>query len=292
MYIRHPVIRLLLLLLSCAGCQEPATDQIKANAVLVFEDHFEGKVLDTTKWYTYSSNPKPFDRILPRGNCDYETAALLLDRNIIIRDGHLNLIARQEAARYEGIVDGEAGQDIGCGHVGQDTFLLEQEYTSATLRSRKGYNHGYFECRAKIPPATGLYPVIWLWHHDELVLFEFFGDSKTYYASSHHGANYKTKAFYEVADYSEAFHVYGLNWTPNRLTWYFDHKPIWELEREKGLGLAPGNDFFPDSTDRWLSPNISLRVYEWAAQVDDQRLPDTLKIDYFKVYQSQSDVPD
>lgn len=126
--------------------------------------------------------------------------------------------ACEEPARYEGIVAGEAGQDIGCGYLGQDSFLFEQKFTSATLRPLKGFNHGYFECRAKMPATSGLYLVVWLWHHDEIVLFEFFGDSKAHFASSHHQSGYKSGEFYEVADYSDAFHIYSADWTPHRIT--------------------------------------------------------------------------
>ncbi|MEL6988459.1 MAG: hypothetical protein AAGK97_11600, partial [Bacteroidota bacterium] len=41
---------------------------------------------------------------------------------------------------------------------------------------------------------------------------------------------------------------------------------------------------FPDSTNRWLAPNLSLRVSEWKP-VDEQELPDTLLVDYIKVFQ-------
>ena len=272
-------------LLIWTGCQESPTERIKLASTLVFEDHFEGTDLDTAKWYSYSSNPQPFDRILPRGNCDFENAAVLLDRNIELHDGVVHLIARHEPARYTGLVAGEAQQDQGCGLIGQDSFLFEQQYTSATLRSRKGYNHGYFECRAKIPGATGLYPVLWLWHHDEIVVFEFFGDSKAHFASAHNKANYKSEEFHEVADYSDDFHVYAVDWGPDQITWYFDDRAIWTVNREDAMQEGAGHNYFPDSTNRWLSPNISLRVYEWAERVDNQNLPDTLQIDYFEVYQ-------
>lgn len=278
---------MVLSLLGCTSSQDVSVDTIKSEYVLVFEDEFNGTTIDTTNWFTNSSSPKPYDRVLPRGNCDFSNAAIMTEENILVKDGYLNLIAKYEEGLYQGIVGGEKGQDIGCGLLGQDSFALKQDFSSATVRTQLGYNHGYFECRAKIPGTAGLYPVLWLWHHDEIVVFEFFGDSKVQFASSHHGQDYKSQNFKKVKDYSDDFHTYAVNWTPNDITWYLDNKAIWTLNRMKDATGKVENNFFPDSLNRWLRPNISLRIYEWAEQVDHKNLPDTLKVDYLKIYQKK-----
>ena len=271
---------------------------VKAKLELVFEDEFSQHTLDTSLWQTISTNPSPYDRILPRGNCNFDNAALLTEDNIVLKNGCLNLIAKQEQQIYQGIVGAEKGTPVGCDFYGGDTFELKQNFTSASLFSRKGYNHGLFECRAKIPFAKGLYPVFWLWHHDEIVVFEFFGDSRKHFVSAHNKEKYVTKQFSQM-DYSQAFHHYAVYWTPQNITWFFEEEPIWTICRE---GLADRNrcaeaqqadntdyniqESFPDSIDRWLRPNMSLRIYEWADQVDVSSLPDTLVVDYVRVYQT------
>jgi len=266
---------------------------------LVFEDDFEQDIIDTTNWNYYSGSPAPFDRILPRGNCNFKNAAFLQKENAQIDNGFLNLIAKKETKSYQGTVDVDKGEELACGLLGQKEFLFEQSYTSASLFSKKGYNLGYFECRAKVPCTKGLYPVFWLWHHDEIVVFEFFGDSSKHYVSSHNKEKYVTKKFLQ-ADYCMDFHTYAVNWTEESITWYFDNRAIWKICREEALNkenlkilTAPtdssGNisESLPDIKNRWLRPNLSLRIYEWSSKVDETSLPDTLIVDYIRIYQNE-----
>lgn len=271
------------------------------NYELVFEDHFDGKHLDTAKWQTFSTNPKPYDKVLPRFSCDYSNAEILLDENVEVKNGHLRLTASNNSYQYSGIVDGECNAIIGCGFQGCDSFHLNLNYTSGSIFAKKGYNHGYFECRAKIPSTEGLYPVFWLWHHDEIVVFEFFGAPKNHYLSLHNKDKARSGNFKKVNDYSKDFHTYSVEWTPYHVSWYFNYRLLkseyryLDKKTEKGIpkkhfkenGDYVLNESFPDSIDRWLMPNISLRVYEWSDNIDVKSLPDQLIIDYIKVYQQK-----
>ncbi|MEM8908235.1 MAG: family 16 glycosylhydrolase, partial [Bacteroidota bacterium] len=138
---------------------------------------------------------------------------------------------------------------------------------------------------AKIPATLGLYPVFWLWHHDEIVVFEFFGNSTAHYLSAHNKEKYVSQQFNTVANYSDHFHTYATHWTPHTITWYFDDEAIHSISRadsDPAVKVA-----FPDSTNRWLRPHLSLRMYEWAERIDEANLPDTLKVDYIKIYQNK-----
>lgn len=288
-----------ILLLSITSCTTPSEiEQIRSTSVLVFEDNFDSSTsIDTIKWRTTSLNPKPFDRVLPRGNCNFKNAAFLTDKNIKIENDVLNLIVRPENTHYKGLAGGSVNTEIGCNLKGHQTFDLNLEYTSASIFSKKGYNHGLFECRAKIPSTKGLYPVFWLWHHDEIVVFEFFGDSHNHFVSAHNKEKYVTKNFNDK-DYSTDFHNYAVHWTNQKITWYVDDEFIWSICRDSTAhpkvnplnSLTKNKEYnikesFPDSINRWLSPNISLRIYEWAESVNNHELPDTLKIDYVRIYQ-------
>jgi len=288
----------ILILPACRTEKKVDLNLLKANLEIVFEDNFSNENLDTSKWTTVSSSPRPFDRILPRGNCDFNNAAILNNSNVVLKDGILNLIAKEENQTYEGVVGGDQNQNVGCDFIGGENFRFDQNYTSGSIFGRKGFNHGLFECRAKIPAAKGLYPVFWLWHHDEIVVFEFFGDRKEHFVSAHRREKYVTQKFSDM-DYSEAFHEYSVYWTPHEITWFIDGKNIWTLCRNNNKNCTtsskPHNsnfkieESFPDSTNRWLSPNISLRIYEWSKEVDGSRLPDTLMIDYIRIYQTKAD---
>lgn len=292
-----------LLALALVGCDVKTETDLaicKKNLELVFRDEFNVNRLDTLNWRNYSSSPAPFDRILPRGNCDFRNAAIIDNNNLVVEDGVLNLIAKAENKTYEGVVGGENGKALGCNLVGGESFIFEQNFTTASVFSRKGYQNGLFECRARIPSAKGLYPVFWLWHHDEIVVFEFFGDSNVHFVSAHNKEKYVTKKF-SNSNYSGDFHSYAVYWDNENITWFYDESIIWKICRDELLlsGLCKSsdepdnhnfkiNESFPDSTNRWLSPNVSLRIYEWDESLDVDNLPDTLVVDHVSVYQSLS----
>lgn len=287
-----PYFLLLFCILSaCQSKPSSPTDEIKSKYTLVFEDNFDSGRIDTIKWRTSTGMKQPYDRVLPRNNCNFEKAAYLLDSNLVLKDGVLNLIARHEKFRYSGIAGGKNGAPLSCDFEGGKLFDLDLNFTSASISGKKGFKHGYFECRAKMPSAIGLYPVFWLWHHDEIVVFEFFGNSKSHFMSAHKKDNYVTKHF-EYLDYSDDFHVYAVDWTPENITWYFDDKELWKISRIENIGLNKERKntiaaSFPDSLNRWLRPNVSLRMYEWAEHIATENLPDTLQIDYVRIYQKE-----
>ncbi len=292
------------ILLLCAQCKPtdtPISSILDPSYQLVFEDHFDNSALDTLSWYTHSKNPAPYDRLLPRASCDFSNAEILLDRNIAFENDHLKLSAKKETFNYKGIVDAKCGVVDNCNFVGCDSFNVSLDYTSASISSQKGYNHGYFECRAKIPSSKGLYPVFWLWHHDEIVVFEFFGTSKNHFVSLHNKAKYVTEKFRNVWDYGSDFHIYSVEWTPYQVRWFLDRKMIKQefkyYDKKSGKGIVESdydssinykiNTSFPDSKDRWMSLNLSLRVYEWSDHIPDESFPAHFLIDYVTIYQKK-----
>lgn len=264
---------------------------------LVFQDEFDINSINDEYWSTHSSSPSPFDRILPRGNCNFNNAAVLTDSNVLVRDGELLLIAKREDVSYTGRAEGEPGQALGCDLIGNDSFEFNQKFTSGSIFGKKGYNHGLFECRAKITSAKGLYPVFWLWHHDEIVVFEFFGNPDLHFVSAHNKEKYVSRKF-DKRQYAEEYITYSVYWTGEQISWFVDDEAIWTICKEEAevLWTCQNNSIqentgynviesFPDNADRWLSPNVSLRIYEWSEEIETSKLPDTLKLDYIRIYQ-------
>jgi len=297
---RNIILIIIIGFTSCVERNSSDISNVKSSMKLIFHDDFAKSDLDTTKWSYFSSSPKPYDKILPRGNCDYTNAALLKRENVIINNGLLNLIAKNESNTYQGIVEMDKGKSLNCNLTGQDEFEFNLSYSSGSIFLKKGYNLGLFECRAKIPCTKGLYPVFWLWHHDEIVVFEFFGNSAEHYVSSHNKEKYVTTKFTK-ANYCDDFHTYSVLWEEDEIIWYFDNKIIWKICRDELLNKDVAHKFpspinsnynisesLPDIHNRWLSPNISLRIYEWSKSIDSKALPDTLILDYIKIYQNET----
>ena len=294
-------LNLLILLIIIEACNNPAGESgwNSESYFLVWHDEFDKNFLDTTKWQTVTKNPAPYDRIPPRASCNFSGAEVFLDENVYVESGFLTIRTTNEPYCYSGIVAGTCGLVDACGFVNCDTIQIDMDYTSGNVSSTIGFNYGYFECRAKITSGTGMYPVFWLWHHDELVVFEFFGESETHYISMHNKTIYSSTNFNLVKDYSKQFHTYALEWTPFEIKWFFDGRLVhteykyFHEKTQKGIeafAYQEGksysvNDTFPDGQDRWMGINLSVNVYEWKKPDNTTTFPAYMLVDYVRVYQ-------
>lgn len=141
-------------------------------------------------------------------------------------------------------------------------------YTSGVITTFGSFSqlYGYFEARMKLPAGKGLWPAFWLLPKDntwppELDVMEMLGDRPSrLYATAHTkigGPNVGTSHVIDIAD-GTAFHTYGVDWTPETLTWYYDgqrvaseptpkdmHKPMYLLINLAVGGKWPG---YPDAS--------------------------------------------
>ncbi len=163
--------------------------------------------------------------------------------------------------------------------------LMNLPYTSGTIISYPTFDatYGFFETRAKLPPGQGLWPAFWLLDENlqwppEIDIFEFIGGQYTTLEMHTHDSNstYAFGATSTVPDVSLAFHVYGLDWEPDTITWYFDgvqqaqtatapdlNQPMYIL-----LNLAVGG------AGSWPGPTNGSTVF-----------PANMQIDYVRVWQ-------
>jgi beta-glucanase (GH16 family) len=108
--------------------------------------------------------------------------------------------------------------------------------------------YGYFEIEAKLPRGKGTWPAFWLFNHigerrPEIDIMEAYAggaspwgrpDKEGIMRPTAYGATIwfdkGVQATYHQynarTDLSNGFHKYGLKWEPDRLTFYFDGKPI------------------------------------------------------------------
>jgi hypothetical protein len=131
----------------------------------------------------------------------------------------------------------------------------EQPDTSIATHSQKGekseaWRYGYFEVRMRWNPEPGAWPAIWLLpvlagepqEMGELDIFEGNADHPhSYFGVIHHWRRDPADATKMIdvqnngssegyalppgTDLRE-FHTYGLLWEPDKVTWYFDDKPL------------------------------------------------------------------
>ena len=283
---------------------------------LVWHDEFDGNQIDRSLWQTTSTNPAPLDRLpilgTPDGctdvefDCSYSGREYASDANVVVQNGTLRLITKEETNTYTGIVDAPVGEILDtpaeC-FVGGDPFSVTTDFTTGTVTSLAGFNYGCFEMRGKIPAASQLWPSYWLWGTDEIDVFEFFGDPSRQSTNIHHDGNMDSETF-ELADYSGGFHVYKVEWTPFDMTWYLDGDVIrkeYKFYNAIGQGVGCGdnvpfgsyfrNPAFPEGVSdsglpRWMKIYIGTGIY---CVPDLAELPATFELDYMRVYQRLSE---
>jgi beta-glucanase (GH16 family) len=171
-------------------------------------------------------------------------------------------------------------------------------YTSARLVSKnKGdWQYGKIEVRAKLPKGRGTWPAIWMlgtttpfkWPDDgEIDIMEHVGFNQgTVHASIHtkkfnHVAGTQKTATIQVADCSENFHVYSVEWDKDSVKAAVDGNYYFSFANEK-----TGYEAWPFDNKMHLLLNIAVGG-NWGGQqgVDETIWPQKMDIDYVRVYQ-------
>jgi beta-glucanase (GH16 family) len=81
---------------------------------------------------------------------------------------------------------------------------------------------------------------------------------------------------------TEGFHVYGLEWTPDRLDYTFDGK----ISHSFPTAKAVDGTFNPFQQPHYLLINLALGGSS-GGKIDDSKLPQQYLIDYVRVYQKK-----
>jgi len=177
----------------------------------------------------------------------------------------------------------------------------ENEYTSARLvtKGKGDWTYGRFEIRAKLPSGRGTWPAIWMlpteWTYGdgswpdngEIYIIEHVGyDPGWIHGSVHtHAYNWregthKTAQTY-VSDAETAFHVYAMEWTPERIGVYTDTTEYFTFHNE-----GTGWKVWPSDKAFHLVLNIAVGgLWGGTHGVDDGIFPQRMEVDYVRVYE-------
>jgi beta-glucanase (GH16 family) len=171
-----------------------------------------------------------------------------------------------------------------------------QEWTSASIWSKKQFQYGYFECRYKYAAATGTNNSFWLMttginptqgkkfeidinegHYPAEVNTNLHNWSdittdpvtgKSKHSSNHKSIDYSIKPGINLAN---DYHIYGLEWTKDSLIYSFDGNVIRRLKNEFCHSPAP--------------VYLSEAIISWAGEVTDAIDGTSMVVDWVKVYQ-------
>ncbi|WP_326566456.1 family 16 glycosylhydrolase [Amycolatopsis rhabdoformis] len=108
------------------------------------------------------------------------------------------------------------------------------EYTSARLNTSGKFSqaYGHFETRMKLPRGQGMWPAFWMlgggnWPTDgEIDVMENVGFEPNTVHGTIHGPGYSGAggigAGYNGPNFSDDFHTYAVDWSPNKIVWSVD----------------------------------------------------------------------
>ena len=208
---------------------------------LVFADEFDGSEINGNSWWQ--------DDCSVSGEWNNnEHPSVSLKENVVVENGFAKIIAKNEkhtcihtsSPRME-----EHSKDFSTGHL----------ISAATFR------YGYFEIRAKVPKGNGFTPSYWFHSshnnksYQEIDVFEFCGcncselQGGIYFENDNNDVVFDRpihkSSDIEIDDACQNFHLYGVEWTPEKVLIYFDGSLVatWDNENIHGhmnliLGLG------------------------------------------------------
>jgi beta-glucanase (GH16 family) len=238
---------------------------------LIFQDEFEDDELDPTRWTTCYWWEYPNCTI--KSNDELE---VYQPENVSIKEGVLYLTAQEQKVVALG------GQEF--------------QYTSGMISTgnspidptedpRFSFRYGFIEVRAKVPSGKGLWPAIWMLPDSrtstpEIDMLEILGDEPDRIVMNYHyfdpeGEESRSSGEWKGPDFSEDWHVFGLDWQPDHITWYIDG-----IERSNFTEAA-----FIATQPMYVILNLAVGG-NWPGNPDDSTpFPSSFEIDYVRVYQ-------
>jgi beta-glucanase (GH16 family) len=231
---------------------------------LVWQDEFNGDVLDTTNW-NYETGGNGW------GNNELE---YYQSNNTTVKGGYLIIQAKQED------VDG-------------------RNYTSSrlTTQGKKSFEYGRADIRAVLPKGKGLWPALWMLGNSistvgwptcgEVDIMEMVGGTSggdnTVHGTSHWNNNgdQSDTGQASLSDnkiFADDFHVFSVVWTATSITYYLDDIPYHTT------------DTTPDSLSAFRASfffifNVAVGG-DWPGSPDATTVfPQQMVVDYIRVFQ-------
>ncbi|MCS6776250.1 MAG: glycoside hydrolase family 16 protein [Chloroherpetonaceae bacterium] len=226
----------------------------KAGWVLTFQDEFNGRTLDRSKWI--DSYP---DNVRTHSNNEQQYYA-------------------------------EDGWEVSRGRI---RFRAERRsmggmpYTSGMISSygKFAQQYGWFEIRARFPKGKGLWPAFWLlpatkaWP-PEIDILEILGHetNKVYFSTHYRDAEgkhrYRTQ-HWTGPDFSRAYHTFAVEWNEKECIWYVD-----------GVERARSSEGIPHEP-MYILANLAVGG-DWPGMPDHTTVfPAYMDIDYIRVYRKK-----
>lgn len=178
------------------------------------------------------------------------------------------------------------------------------DYTSARMvtQGKGDWTYGKIEVCAKVPSGLGTWPAIWMMPSDseygnwpvsgEIDIMEHVGyDQGTIHSTIHtdaynHNKNTQKGNSLSVPDCSEEFHVYLLEWLPDKMIFRVDGEEIFNY-CPTDYTANPTYSQWPFDKSMYLILNVAFGG-NWGGSrgIDEELESARMEVDYVRVYQS------
>lgn len=247
---------------------------------LVWADEFDYQGLpDPAKW-------KYEEGFVRNGEAQYYTKERL--ENARVEDGMLVIEGRREKFRNPRYDPAKTGSSA-------NKEFAEYTAASLTTHGKAQWLYGRIEVRAKIPRGKGVWPAVWMlggnigavgWPRcGEIDVMEYVGHTPdAIHATVHYskdGSHAQLGDKLTVPNPFDAFHVYAVEWFPDRLDFYVDEQKYLTFPSV----TADENGDNPFTKPHFLLINLALGG-SWGKEIDDSIFPQKYLIDYVRVYQA------
>ena len=246
---------------------------LSATATLTFSDEFNSLSLwngTSGTWTTkYPFAPDKGGSLPSNGEQEWYINSTYAPTTSVkpwtVSNGVLTLTAQPASGSVQPLIDG-------------------YQYTSGMINTYNSFSqqYGYFEMRAQLPAGQGLWPAFWLLQTDmswppEIDVVEVLGhDMTTLYTAAHTnqtGSHTSQGGTIKVANMSQSYHTYGVDWQKDFITYYFDGNQVFKTATPADM-----------NEPMYMIANLAVGGY-WPGMVNGTTpFPAQMKIDYIHAY--------
>jgi beta-glucanase (GH16 family) len=249
---------------------------------LVWSDEFNTNgAVDPNKWFHQTQLPAGGSWF--NGEVQHYTDQL---SNSFVSNGNLNIVAIKEPYTNQGIT---------------------KQYTSARLNSKFAFTYGRVDIRARVPNGQGTWPALWLLGKNvnedggffdsnfgttswpacgELDIMEhgiFPNQPINYVGAAIHttssSGNTVNKGGTQLADISQNYYVYSMNWSPNQISFLIDGVVFYTYNP-----AVKNASTWPFNLDQYFLLNVAMGGF--AGTIPANFTQASMLIDYIRVYQN------
>ena len=293
---------------------------------LVFSDEFNAGEINAERWNTQllwdgEFNGERYEYRIINGESQFYVNPLSDDQEHLdeVVPLHNPFELNGERLAIRATVNPRYRATEGLPYGAMDDIVAQQPFLSGAMSSYNKFSqrNGYFEARIKLPSTVGTFPAFWLFHQrrisdgtfrSEIDIMENLGHAPWFVYNSYHYHYNVTETYsgdanflvpdpsgqvYTGIDYSENYHVYAVEWDPERISWFIDGEKVSELVSDRVdleemyiiLNLAIGGNWvnFPTTAGGLGRPDSERFPTTEETRAENFSNP-ALEIDYVRAY--------